>query len=279
VANRKAKTLLDTYKKNKSYIVLEDFWMLCGNLANNDLARARDILQVFGYGPDLSKAESSDKSIDEVDKLKEKAHKLPRYMISNNKGCIKTLFALLSKSKSKEIELRGNVSNAALNLLFRLSISKKLFTKVLNAPKTTDSLIKTSIFSNETPYESMYQLFLAALIFFDASDGDVLQLRNELPLADRSKWITEFLSKKGFTWAMNTLMALKGKVEENGISVYLIALLSVIEGVVMTILGNELKKPLEIYEDESVGLLLKGPAEIINVEKLKAKQKSTYFSL
>jgi len=256
--------------------LVADFLSLCESLAYNNPTRAREVLQVFGYGPDLSKAEPSDQIID---KLKEKAQKLPRYILSNNKEYIEILFTLLSKSKNNEIELKGKVSDAALNLLFRLPASKELLNKVLKIPKEADNLIKAPIFSSDTPYESIYLLFLAALTFFDVSDGDVSQLRNELPLSDCSTWITGFLTKKGFTWATNTLMSLKGKAGDDGMSVYLIALLNIIEAIVMTFLGKYLNKPLEIYEDESMKVLRKGPAEIINVGKSKPKQKSIYLPL
>jgi len=110
----------------KDHLLVADFLFLCESLANNNPTRAREVLQVFGYGPDLSKAEPSDQIID---KLKEKAQKLPRYILSNNKEYIETLFTLLSKSKSNEIELKGKVSDAALNLLFRLPALKNSLIK------------------------------------------------------------------------------------------------------------------------------------------------------
>lgn len=270
-ANEMADKLLAYFKKkDKGYLLLNEFLLYIARIAADTPSRAREVLRVFGFGTDLRKAEPSEVTLSAY---KEEAQKLPRHILSNNREHIKILFGLLSKIAARRVELRGSVADAVLNLLFRLAASKELFKQVQSLPQT-ESLASAGVFSSESPYESMYSLFLATSVFFDPSEGEVAQFRDELPLVERGKWMSEFLNKKGFNWALNTLMKLRGKVESGGISFYLIALLNMIEEIVMSSLGSKLKKPFEFYEAKTTKVLPKGPAELINVEKLQLKQDS-----
>ena len=88
------------------------------------------------------------------------------------------------------------------------------------------------------------------------------------------KWIMTFLSNGGFKWAINTLKSLKEKVKENGICVYLISLLNIIEQMIFSAIEKKFKEKHKFYEIESSIMISEGPSELFYNKKPKENKQS-----
>lgn len=167
--------------------------------------------------------------------------------------------------------MKGEVADVALNLLFKLAPSQLYFKKILDIQE----IEQINIFKNESLYESMYSLYLASSMFVDNSNiNKVSRIRCELSMETKEKWIMAFLSNGGFKWAINTLKSLKDKVKENGICVYLISLLNIIEQMIFSTIEKKFKEKHKFYEIESSIMISKGPSELFYTKKPKENNQS-----